>query len=140
MLNGVIVNKLQSMDQTLDELRSLGTVSVAQLENDWLIQRAIERNLQVLVEIVIDVCQRILVLENQTPASTSADAIERCVQLGALSGHDSYRKMEQFRNFIVHRYEKVDTGILVGMVNKRLADFERFRDEILDYGNQDRLE
>lgn len=140
MLNGVIVNKLQSMDQTLDELRSLGTVSVAQLENDWRIQRAIERNLQVLVEIVIDVCQRILVLENQTPASTSADAIERCVQLGALSGHDSYRKMEQFRNFIVHRYEKVDTGILVGMVNKRLADFERFRDEILDYGNQDRLE
>lgn len=128
------------MDQTLDELRSLGTVSVAQLENDWRIQRAIERNLQVLVEIVIDVCQRILVLENQTPASTSADAIERCVQLGALSGHDSYRKMEQFRNFIVHRYEKVDTGILVGMVNKRLADFERFRDEILDYGNQDRLE
>lgn len=136
MFNGAIVNKLQNMDQTLGELRSLGTVSVVQLENDWRIQRAIERNLQVLVEIVIDICQRLIVLENQTPAATSADAIDRCIQLGALSPHDSYRKMVQFRNFIVHRYEKVDTAILVDLVNRRLSDFERFRSEILDYVNK----
>jgi len=44
--------------------------------------------------------------------------------------------MVQFRNFIVHRYEKVDTAILVDMVNRRLSDFDRFRSEILDYVNQ----
>ena len=31
MFNGVIVNELQGMDQTLGELRSLGTVSIVQL-------------------------------------------------------------------------------------------------------------
>lgn len=37
------------------------------------------------------------------------------------------------RNFIVHRYERVDVEILVDMVNRHLSDFERFRDEILSY-------
>jgi uncharacterized protein YutE (UPF0331/DUF86 family) len=133
MLNGVILSKLQSMEQALIELRSLGKISVERLENDWRDQRAIERNLQVIIEIVIDICQRLIVIKKQTPAATSADAIERCIQLGVISAHDSYRKMVQFRNFIVHRYEKVEVSILVDMVNRRLVDFDRFRNEILNY-------
>ena len=41
--------------------------------------------------------------------------------------------MVQFRNFIVHHYERIDTTILVDIVNQRLGDIERFRDEILAY-------
>ncbi|MBM3145311.1 MAG: DUF86 domain-containing protein [Chloroflexi bacterium] len=41
-----------------------------------------------------------------------------------------------FRNFIVHRYERVDDEVLVGMVNRRLSDFEKFRSEILAYINK----
>lgn len=41
--------------------------------------------------------------------------------------------MIQFRNFIVHRYEQVDIEILVEIVNRRLSDFERFRNEVLAY-------
>jgi uncharacterized protein YutE (UPF0331/DUF86 family) len=33
----------------------------------------------------------------------------------------------------VHRYEDVDPTILVDIVNRRLADFERFRADILEY-------
>jgi uncharacterized protein YutE (UPF0331/DUF86 family) len=128
---------LQVLDSTLAEVRSLGTVNVLQLEEDWRSRRAVERDLQILVEVVIDICQRLISLAGQTPATTGADAIERCVQLGALSSYDPYRKMVQFRNFIVHRYEKVDTAILVDMVNRRMVDFERFRSEILSYVHQD---
>jgi hypothetical protein len=39
--------------------------------------------------------------------------------------------MVQFRNFVVHRYERIDTEILVEIVNNRLDDFEKFRDEVL---------
>ncbi|HIP38849.1 MAG TPA: DUF86 domain-containing protein [Desulfocapsa sulfexigens] len=41
--------------------------------------------------------------------------------------------MIQFRNFIVHRYEKVDVEILAGMVNKYLKDFKQFKNEVLSY-------
>src|SRR5690349_15440168 len=130
MLNGTIHKKLQILDDVLVELRSLGQVSVAQLEEDWRTQRAIERDLQVLIEIMIDVCQRLIALAGQAPVETARAAIERCIQLGALSQYDDYRRMAQFRNFVVHHYERIDTAILVDIVNRRLGDFERFRDEI----------
>lgn len=133
MVNGVIARKLQSLDEVLAELRSLGQVDAAQLKNDWRTQRAIERDLQVLVEIVIDVCQRLISLAGQTPAATGADAIERCIQLKVLSDDVIYRKMVGLRNFIVHRYEHIDVNILVDMVNQRLPDFEQFRAEVLAY-------
>jgi len=133
MRNGVVLNKLHALDEVLNELRSLGKVTTGQLQDDWRTRRAIERDLQVLVEIVVDVCQRIIALRNEAPAPTSAEAIERCIQVGALSASDAYRKMAQFRNFIVHRYERVDVAILVDVVNSRLPDFEGFRAEVLAY-------
>jgi uncharacterized protein YutE (UPF0331/DUF86 family) len=133
MMNGVIVQKLQTLDEVLLELRSLGRVTEAQLHNDWRTRRAIERDLQVLIEIMIDVCQRLIALAGQTPVTTAREAIERCVQLGALARYEEYHRMVQFRNFIVHHYERIDTAILVDIVNRRLGDMERFRDEILAY-------
>jgi uncharacterized protein YutE (UPF0331/DUF86 family) len=133
MINGIILQKLQTLEEVLQELRSLGYLTTQQLNDDWRIQRAVERDLQILAEVVIDVCQRLLSLADQTPATTGADAIERCVKLGVLTSVDPYRRMVQFRNFIVHRYEKIDVTILVDVVNRRLGDFEQFKREVLSY-------
>jgi uncharacterized protein YutE (UPF0331/DUF86 family) len=132
-INGVILRKPETLDTTLSDVRSLGEVSVEQLEGDWRTRRAVERSLQIMVEVVLDVCQRIISLAGQSPATTGIEGVQRCIQLGALSDFRPYRQIIQFRNFIVHRYERVDTVILVDMVNRRLPDFERFRDEILAY-------
>ncbi len=133
MINGVIAQKLQHIDTVLTELRSLGFLTVQDLEKDWRTKRAVERSLQILVEIVIDVCQRILSRLGQSPATTGRDAVDRVIALGILGQLDAYSKMVQFRNFVVHRYEQVDNVILVDMVNRRLVDFESFRNEILAY-------
>ena len=133
MRNGVILNKLQALDEVLRELFSLDGVTTKVLRDDWKTRRAVERDLQVLVEIVVDVCQRIIALGNETPATTSGEAVERCIKNGIISDRDAYRKMVQFRNFVVHRYESVDVEILADVVNNRLSDFEAFRNEILKY-------
>lgn len=133
MKNGILFGKLQSLEETLNELRSLGQVTSAQLQQDWRTRRAIERDLQVAVEAMIDICQRIIALHQQAPAATSAQAVERCVQLGVLSDNAAFVKMVQFRNFVVHRYERIDVDILVDIVNHRLADFDAFRDEVLRF-------
>jgi uncharacterized protein YutE (UPF0331/DUF86 family) len=133
VINGVILSRLQSLDKTLLELRSLGKVSVGDLEADWRTRRAVERDLQVLVEIVIDVCQRLISLTGQTPATSGSEAVQRCIQIGILTDFEPYRKMVQFHNFIVHRYEQVDTAFLADMVNRRLPDFESFRREVIQY-------
>ncbi|OGV75279.1 MAG: hypothetical protein A3K19_09080 [Lentisphaerae bacterium RIFOXYB12_FULL_65_16] len=131
--NGVVLGKLNVLDETLSELRSLVPVSRADLEADWKVRRAIERDLQILVEVVVDVCQRLIAINGQSPAGTSAAAVQACVQLGVLSDRDEYRKMVQFRNLLVHRYERVNPEVLVDIVNNRLADIEKFRDEVLAY-------
>lgn len=131
MINGILVSKLQSMDEVLQELRSLGRVTTSQLEKDWRTRKAIERDLQILTEVMIDVCQRLLSLSGQSPATTGVVAVQRCVELGILSSLEPYRKMIQFRNFIVHRYERIDVAILVDIVNHRLTDFEAFKHEIM---------
>ena len=41
--------------------------------------------------------------------------------------------MIQFRNFIVHRYEQVDTSIVVSILDHNLGDFKRFREQVLSY-------
>ncbi|MCP5101243.1 MAG: DUF86 domain-containing protein [Chloroflexi bacterium] len=137
MINGVIAQKLQTLDEILNELRSLGTVDANQLKADWRTQRAIERDLQVLVEVVIDICQRLISLANQAPAATGNDAISRCIQLGILTDNEAYQQMVRFRNFIVHRYDRIDAAILIDIVNNRLTDFEKFRNEVLTYVQKD---
>ncbi len=133
MISGVIAQKMQSLDSVLTELRSLGKISAKDLSSDWRTKKAVERNLQILVEIVIDTCQRLLSITRQSPATTGRDAIERTIQCGFIRHDDAYYKMVQFRNFVVHRYERVDDEILAVMVNQRLTDFEQFKTDVMDY-------
>ena len=133
MINGIILNKFDAFNETLIELKSLGSITTSQLKNDWKTRKAIERNLQILVEIVIDICQRIIALSGQPPVSSGRESIQRCIKLGVLSDLKPYSKMVQFRNFIVHRYEHIELEILVAMVTKNLVDFEKFRNEIMTY-------
>jgi uncharacterized protein YutE (UPF0331/DUF86 family) len=131
--NGIIAQKLETLDKVLAELRSLGHIDLSDIRYNWQLQRIVERDLQVLVEIVIDICNRILSLSGQSPAASSGSAIERCIELGILSDDPAYRKMVQLRNIIVHRYEYVDVEILADVVNNHLPDVERFKEEILVY-------
>ena len=125
-----------SLDETISELRSLGPVSAGELLQDWRTRRAVERDLQVLVEVVIDICQRVIALSGQTPATTGGDAVERCIAMGVIANREPYRQMVRFRNFIFHRYERVDAEILAEMVNRRLEDFAQFRQEVLAYAQR----
>jgi uncharacterized protein YutE (UPF0331/DUF86 family) len=40
-------------------------------------------------------------------------------------------RMAGFRNIVVHHYDKVDAAIVVGLLNKRLKDFEAFKKAVL---------
>ena len=98
-----------------------------------MLKKAIERNLQIIVEVLIDICQRVISLNKKAPATTGKEAITKCIQLGMLSSEDNYIRMVQFRNIVVHQYEEIDMEILSGIMNKRLGDFTKFKEEVLNY-------
>lgn len=131
-INGVVTGKLRNLDRVVTHLKSLYPLKSEALD-DWILRGAVERNLQVAVEIVIDVCHRLHSLAGKPPASSAREAVEGCVQLGVLKEASAYAKMIGFRNLVVHAYEYVDNAILLDIVNSHLTDFEIFSREVLEY-------
>jgi uncharacterized protein YutE (UPF0331/DUF86 family) len=133
-MNGIVQRKLALLDEQVTNLEvHLKGVSVEEFREDWVLRCMAERALQVAVEIVIDIAERLLALRDAGPVETAVAAIERLARLGVIASSDPYRDMVRFRNLIVHEYESIDPDILYGLATSRLADFRRFRDE-LDQG------
>ena len=134
--NGVIQRKLALLDQQVMRLEGhLRDVSREQFVQDWAMRTISERAIQVCVEIMIDVAERIIALAGAGPTATAAEAIDRMVQLNVLQNAEPYRSMVRMRNLIVHGYDEVNPDMLYDVVFGRLGDFRRFRDEI-DRANQ----
>lgn len=139
MLNGVITGKLQALDQVLAELQSLGTVNATRLEKEWLIRRAVERDLQVLVEIVIDICHCVISLEGERTTANGIDAIKRCIDKGILSESNTYLHIGRLQHFLIQRPEHMDANVMVDLVRNHLPDIAHFREEIVTHiGREDR--
>ncbi len=132
-VNGVILRKLEIIDETVRKLRELGDVTSARLEADFFLKKGIERALQICVEAVTDVAHRLVALEGRPPSSTAGKALDAIASMGAIVSAAAYRPMVQFRNIVVHRYEIVDNEILLGILRCHLDDFQRFMDEIRGY-------
>jgi len=131
LLNGVIQRKLALLDEYVGRLeRYLNGVTLDAFKADDLVQSAVERVLQVAIEIVIDIAERLIALRDAGPVATGAEAIDRLVALGILKSAEPYRHMVRFRNRIVHEYEATDPAILFAIATEHKSDFRHFRDEI----------
>ena len=128
--NGVISAKFSLMEDEVARLRGLDKMTTSRLDQDHFLKHGVERALQICVEIVIDVAQRILSLEGRQPAPTAFDALKAMEAMRIIVSAERYRPMLQFRNFIVHRYERVDSSVLVEILDKHLGDLTAFRNEV----------
>jgi uncharacterized protein YutE (UPF0331/DUF86 family) len=124
--NGVIDNKLRLLDRKIDEIRSWNITDYTSFKESSLLQNAVERALQVATEIVIDIAEQILAIQGLSPQETSARAIEKLQDLGILTDAKPFMEMVRFRNFIVHRYEYIDSEILFDIVQSKLHLFSEF--------------
>lgn len=79
---------------------------------------------------MIDISERILALNEIEPANTSAENMKKLEQIGVIRSFDDYANMVRFRNFIVHRYEKIDIEIIYAILKNNLHLFTQFVNEI----------
>ncbi|MDH7599871.1 MAG: DUF86 domain-containing protein [Sedimentisphaerales bacterium] len=91
-IDGVIQRKLALLDDQVMRLRlHMQGISLDRFEQDWVLRSMAERALQVAIEILIDVAERLICICGAGPAATAADAIAKCVQLGILPAEDRYK-------------------------------------------------
>jgi uncharacterized protein YutE (UPF0331/DUF86 family) len=131
--NGIIDRKINLLETKLHELRSWEIVSFDAFQSNTMMRYAVERMLQICVEIVIDIGMRIIAIEKQVVAENASDMLSILKKLDIIPDKHPFHKMVQFRNLIVHRYEYVDAEILYGIIKKNLSDFDRFADLIKQY-------
>ena len=130
-LNGVIQRKLALLDGHVTQLEAfLKGVTREAFIGNALLRAATERMMQVSVEIVIDIADRIIAIQGAGPVESAATAIDRLVALRVIQRAEPYRSMVGFRNRLVHEYEIIDPDILFTAATKHLGDFRLFRDEI----------
>ncbi len=129
--NGVIQRKFALLDKHLLMLgQHLEGVEFSVFKDDYALRCMAERALQVMVEIVIDITERIIATENAGPVASAAEAVDRLVDLKVLKSSQPYVDMVRFRNLIVHQYEEVDPEIVFNIATKKLDTFRQFRNEI----------
>lgn len=124
--NGIIESKLRVIEAKLAEIKSWEIDSFEKLTGSSMLHHATERALQVAVEVMIDVSERILALEGQPPQATSAGNIRQLQSMGILRDIPEYEEMIKFRNFIVHRYDHIDSEVIYAIVKNKLSLFEFF--------------
>ena len=129
-INGVIERKLRLLEHKLDDIKEWKIEKYDVFKKSSLQINAVERALTVCVEIMIDISERILALKKRPPKNSSIENFQELEKLKVIQSYDKYADMVRFRDFVVHRYENIDTQILFSIITKHLEDFSLFIKEI----------
>ena len=104
------------------------------------LKKAVERSLQVAIEICHDISQRLISERGFRLVDTYRESFEVLEEEGVLSPElgREMKKMAGFRNLIVHDYARIDDTLVYGILKRHLQDFEHFADAVERYlGIQD---
>ena len=131
----LIGRKLTQLDTYLDQIREFSKISIAAYKSDWKMQRIVERTLQMLIELCIDIANHIISDEGLRLPSGYADTFTVIMEKKVINRNlfKTMDKMAKFRNVVVHQYEKIDPAIVVSILHQNLKDFENYKKAIIRY-------
>lgn len=127
--------KLTQMETYLSQIREYFKISVTAYKNDWKIQRIVERTLQILIELCIDIANHLISDKGMRLPTGYADTVKVLAENRIISKNlfKTMEKMAKFRNVVVHQYEKIEPSIVVSILHKNLDDFEKYKKAIVKY-------
>lgn len=136
-MDAVVLERLTLLRNEIAYLKQEG----AQLSSfqaycgDTRLKKAVERSLQIAVEICLDIGRRLIAMEGWRYPEDNQDvfrvlAEEEIVPPDLL---EALLDMARFRNLIVHDYARIDDARVYGILKKRLGDFDAFARAIMVY-------
>jgi uncharacterized protein YutE (UPF0331/DUF86 family) len=131
----LILRKISEIETCKSQLGEFSNITTKEYKENWKIQRIVERTLQMMIEICVDISNHIISEEKMRVPVSYADTFKILHEDSVIDSEllDIMEKMAKFRNIVVHQYEEVDVEIVVLILKKYLGDFERFKVAVLDY-------
>lgn len=102
-----ILQRIAFIEHQLNLLRQWVPENKEEFLGDLKLQAAIERNMQNIIEAIIQICIQLVKFFNLGPP-TSEDSIFELLK-PKLENYDLIKELKNFRNFLVHQYIKVDS-------------------------------
>lgn len=128
----ILQRLLNNLGGYLNDLRSASDITRETYLNDIRAQRFVERTLQIAIECCLDVIHHIISDEGFREPNSYADGFKVLAENGVLPNDavENYRLMTQFRNRLVHYYEKIDPEQVFAIFRGKLDTFDTFKAEI----------
>jgi uncharacterized protein YutE (UPF0331/DUF86 family) len=131
----LILRKLSALEEYYGQITEYRSISTEQYAKDWKSQRIIERTLQMMVEICIDIAGHIIADMKLRVPKSYADSFAVLAENDIVNENlsTSLEKMAKFRNIVVHDYDRVDEEIVIGILRKNLDDFTKYKDAVVSF-------
>jgi uncharacterized protein YutE (UPF0331/DUF86 family) len=131
----LILRKLADLGDLRTQIDEFRGMTMRQYAADWKAQRVVERTLQMMIEICLDVANHIISGKGCRRPLGYADHFTVLNEHGILNPRLCARleKMARFRNLIVHNYDKIESALVIGLLKKHLSDFDDFKSAIVDF-------
>lgn len=129
MVDVALVNRLLlNLDSYYQDLSSVQEMRLEVFSADIRSQRFVERTLHIAIECCLNICHHIISDQNWREPVSYADAFTVLAENGVLPADTlaQYRLMAQFRNRLVHYYEKVEADQVFVIAKTRRDDFTVF--------------
>ena len=124
----LIKRKLILLDAAKKALERYPISSLKEFKKSHLLQKGVEKTLQEMIEICMDIGKHIIADEG-FGFPEDGKAIFRILaehDVVSTSTADLLIHMVGFRNLIVHLYETIDVDVVYTIWKKKLGDFDRF--------------
>jgi len=127
--------KLAQIDTYLNQIKEYSKISLVQYKNDWKTERIVERTLQILIEVCLDIANHLISDKEMRLPTGYADTFKVLSENKVINRRlfEALEKMAKFRNVVVHQYETIDPAIVISILHRNLSDFEKYKKAILQY-------
>lgn len=134
----LIEKKLRKIEEFLRELETVRVDSLEDFSGNIVVKRFVERNIELAVEQMIDVCRHLVCGMDWGEPENYSDCFKILAKNGVVEQEHLglFQSMVRYRNIIIHVYDNVDDSITYGIYKKKLGDFLLFVDYARRYAQK----
>lgn len=130
-----IISKLQKLKEYQKILKEIQKVNMREFVDDYHFYGLAERYLQLAIEVILDISKLIINAKSFQRPESNQEMFEVLAKEKVIDGklRDVLCGIANFRNILVHDYEKIDRKIVYEILQNRIDDFEKFGKEVKKY-------
>ncbi|MEW6184440.1 MAG: DUF86 domain-containing protein [Thermodesulfobacteriota bacterium] len=133
----LVEKKIRRIEGFLRELKQVTISTFEEFQKNTVIKRFVERNIELAIEQMTDICRHLVAELDLPEPETYADCFDILAQNKVIPNKDAdtFKAMVRFRNVLIHIYDGIDDSITYGVYKKHLKDFKKFAEIIRAFLN-----